>query len=166
VPRIRLAPHERLQSGQALAAGTVDQVARQRERRADEAEHGYVEATDQDADRIHGVCELLARIERLERVDVARGTDRLVDDGTETGLQLDVEPRAEEGCREIVVEHARVDRKIVERHRGDLGGLFGIAQDLEEAVVRAHLAVARQCAPGLAHEPNRRVRSVFTAQRP
>src|SRR5207342_1716365 len=70
--------------------------------------------------------------------------------------ELDVDPHPENREHDVREHHRRVDAVCAHRLERHLGAELRLAADLEQAVPLAQLAVLRQRAAGLAHEPDGR----------
>ena len=152
-------PHERLAVLVVARAVALDRVARQRERRAREADerHLVLELAAQDLDRLHHVAGVLDRVGDA----AASSTSATV----RTGLwMIGPSPFANSRSRpmpgnddeDVGEQDGRVDADEVDRLHRDLDGELGRAAHLEEAVLLADGAVLGHVAAGLAHHPHRR----------
>jgi len=124
-----LSQHERLGQAVVPRRPTFDQVARERERRAAEADDGRLPA------------ELLANVfnslqderqagfwlERLQALHVAQVADRRVDDRAQIGLDRERHAHTFERQHDVRKEHRAIDAELFDRHqrhaRAQLGGL-------------------------------------------
>ena len=157
MPRVRRLAHEAL-GGEIVAGGAaLDDVRRDGERCAREADerdvrgqralhqpHGF----EHEADRARDVHGGQAR-------DVGLAAHGTVD---HRPLALgELEPHAErlDDQQDIGEEDRRVDAEPLDRLQRDLGRRLRRLGELEERVTRAQRAVLRQVASGLAHEPHR-----------
>src|SRR5690348_11896311 len=55
---------------------------------------------------------------------------------------------------DVAEQNSRVETKPAHRLQGDLGGEFGILHELHERISLLELAILRQRAPGLSHQPH------------
>ena len=100
-----------------------------------------------------------------EPLDVVPRTDRLLDHGADVLDQLDVHAHAEQRQHDVREHHGRVDVVPAHRLQRHLGAELGLVADLEERVRLPDLAVLRQRAARLAHEPDRRALGRLAARR-
>ena len=86
--------------------------------------------------------------------------------GPTPGDDVEVHADGLERQHDVGEEDRGVDAVPAHRLQGDLDDELGVHARLEHPDALADLAVLRQRAPGLAHEPDRRVRHRLTARRP
>ena len=103
-----------------------------------------------------------ARVSRSTSAEVSIGSR---DDRADALDELDVDPHPEDREHDVREHHGRVDAVAPDRLQGHLGAELGLPADLEEGVALADLAVLRQRAAGLAHEPDRRALDVLAPAR-
>ncbi len=155
-PQHRVAQHQRLRPQQVPAGAALDEVAGQRERRPGEAdERRGTELRDEQPHRLGDVGDVLRR-ERAEPIEVGAGADRLGDHRPHPGDDVQVDPRGGERDDDVGVEDRGVHPVAAYRLQRDLGDEIGAPAGLEHADPLADLAVLREGAAGLAHEPHRR----------
>ena len=137
---------------------TLDEIRRERPRRAAEAEQRGGRG-QRGARELQGVDhlrrDLLGRgiAELLERVAVA---NRLRDHGARREVELDAE--GGQRAHDVGEHDRRVEREALERHQRDLGRERGVARERLEAVLLAERAVFGEISTGLAHDPERPAR--------
>src|SRR5690625_2739709 len=72
-------------------------------------------------------------------------------------LEPNLLPQGVGNDEDVGKENGRIEAKAADRLQGDLARQFRVVAEVEEtACLAAHLAVFRQIAPGLPHEPDRR----------
>ena len=88
-PGLRLAVHQRFRLQERARRAAFNQVTGQRERRAREADqwHATIQVATHEANRFHHVGQMLARVNRAQRVNVVTRANRIVDDGTFAGRE-------------------------------------------------------------------------------
>ena len=158
VPRRRLGVHHPLHVQELAARLALDQVAGDGERAAAEADHRLVGAqlAAHDRDRLEDERHRLLRLGDGQPLDVGARADRLLDHRADVLDQLDVDAHPEQRQHDVGEHHGRVDVVAAHRLQRHLGAELGLVADLEERVRLADLAVLRQRAARLAHEPDRR----------
>ena len=107
----------------------------------------------------------LLRIRDPEPLDVGEALDRLGDDRADALDELDVDAHADDREHDVREEDGAVDPVAPHRLQRHLRAELGLPADLEEIVALADLAVLRQRASGLAHEPDRRALDVLAPTR-
>ena len=167
IPHLGAAAHQS-PGAQVVAAGAaLDHVAGHGEGGAGEADQGRgAELRDGQAHRLadgleRGVVDV---VQRRERRDVRLGADRMVEDGTHTGLDLHAEARQTRGDHDVGEEDPRVHPVAPHRLDGDLGDHLRALAGVEHRGALAQGAVLGQGAAGLSHEPHARGGAPHAAQ--
>ncbi|GAA3496505.1 hypothetical protein GCM10019016_036060 [Streptomyces prasinosporus] len=143
-PQLGVAVHHRL--GVLVRAGraALDQVAREGERGAREADQrGGPELTGQQADRLGDVGDVLGG-QVAQPGEVGAGAHRLLDDRADAGLDVEVDADGLEGDDDVAEVDRRVDLVAAHRLERDLGDQIGAHAGLQHPDALAHLAVLRQ----------------------
>ena len=158
VPEGRITVHERLGALVGSRWPALDEVGRQGEGCPGEAdERCRAQRLDQTPDGLgdvgHGVGG-----EFGQAVEVGAGPDRLGDHRPRAGDDVEVDADRLERHDDVGEEDRRVHAVATHRLQSDLGHQVRGRAGLEHGVPHADLAVLRQRAPGLAHEPHRCVR--------
>ena len=156
LPGARLGVHERLHLLERSGGPSLDQVGRQRERSAGEPDERDRAPFAHEPDRLEEGRHPLLGVEGPQALHVARGRDRLEDDGADALADLEREAQALERQRDVGEQDRRVDPQPLDRLERHLGAEIGDAGDLQEAVPLPHRAVLGERAARLAHEPHRR----------
>ena len=158
VPDVRRRVHQPLHVQELAARLALDQVARDRERAAAEADHRLVgpQLASDDRDRLEDERHGLLGLGDGQPLDVGHRAQRPLDHGADVLDQLDVDAHPEQRQHDVREHHRCVDVVPANRLQRHLGAELGLAADLEERVRLADLAVLRQRAARLAHEPDRR----------
>ena len=155
VPDLGLAVHQLLGGEEVAAAATLDEVARDRERRAAEADQrllrGQLPANEAD-----GLERLLRRSVGPQAVDVGRGTDRVLDHRAHAFDELDVEAHGQHRRHDVREENGGIDAVTLHRLERHLRAELRRSGQLEEAVTLSQRPVLGKRTPRLAHEPHRR----------
>ncbi len=164
-PELGVAVHHRLGVLVRPRRAALDEVARQGERRAGEADQrGRAELVDEHADRLGDVGDVLGG-QVPQPLEVRAGAHRLLDDRADAGLDVEVDADGLQGHDDVAEVDRRVDVVAADRLQGDLGDQLGAHAGLEHRDALAHLAVLRQGAPGLPHEPHGGMRHGFAPAR-
>ena len=155
VPERLVAEHQGL--GQRVGAGrpALDQVAGHGERRAGEADERDGQLLGQQADRLEDVRGVLLGLERPEAVEVGGPPERLGDDRSGAGGDVDAEADGVGRDHDVAVEDGGVDAVAAHRLERDLRRQLGPLDGVEDAALAPDGAVLGQRPPGLAHEPHR-----------
>ena len=158
VPGLRVGVHHPLDVQELAARLPLDQVPGDGERAAAEADHGLVgtQLAPHDRDGLEDERHRLLRLGHGQALDVCERADRPLDHRADVLDQLDVHAHAEQRQHDVGEHHGRVDVVTADRLQRHLRAELGLVADLEERVRLPDLAVLRQRAPGLAHEPDRR----------
>ena len=154
-PRGGVVVHQRLRPDVVARRAALDQVARERERRAGEPDQRDRELLAQEADRLGDVGLVHVGLERAEPRDAGRVPDRLVDDRTDARLDPDGDPDRRDRHHDVGEHDRRVQRHPPEGLQGELDGELRLADRLEDVPVTAELPVLGQVPARLAHEPDR-----------
>ena len=101
-------------------------------------------------------------LERPELVEVCRVADGPGDDRADPGLDVEVDADRRQRHDDVAEQDRRVHAIAAHRLHRDLGDQLGRPAGVEHRDALAELAVLRQRAAGLAHEPHRRVRHGLT----
>jgi hypothetical protein len=83
------------------------------------------------------------------------GADRLLDDRTFSGGEMEGQAHHFEGEEKISEDDGGVDSEKFGSGDSNFGREFGLFADLEQRMLLANGAVLRHVASGLAHEPDR-----------
>ena len=154
--RVGLAVHELLGLGEVGALAALDEVAREGERRAGEADERHLQLALEELDGLEHVAEALLRLDDAELVDlrarVAMGSWMT---GPSPLANSNGAPIGSSGQEDVGEEDRRVDAEH-ERLERDLSGELGRLAELEQRVLLAQRAVLGHVAAGLAHEPDGR----------
>ena len=118
------------------------------------------------ADRLGDEADVRPASSAADRVDVVHRRDRLRDHRADPGLDVEVDAGGVQRHHDVGEEDRRVDPVPAHRLQGDLGDQVGRAAGLEHRHVGPDRPVLRQRPPGLAHEPDRRVRRPARGGRP
>ena len=158
VPDLRLRVHARLGQLELARGLALDQVARDRERAAREADDGLVLAQRlaHEPHRLERPGHRLLRHGHDQPLDVGERAHRRGDDRPDVLDQLDLDAHPEHREHDVGEHHRRVHVVPPNRLQRHLRAELRLARDLEQPVLLAQLAVLRQRAPGLAHEPDGR----------
>ena len=159
LPRRGLREHERLRLREVLRRAALDRVARERERRSREADHGHVallQLAPDDADRLERARHRLLRRRRAEHVDVAARRDRVADTRPVALHEVEVEAHPDERREDVREDDRRVEAERVDRQQGHLRRELRRADDLEHRVLLPDRAVRGLVAAGLPEEPDGR----------
>ena len=158
VPGLRLGVHHPLHVQEVAAGLALDQVAGDGERAAAEADHGLVGAqlAPDDRDRFEDERHRFLRLRNGQLLDVGERADRPLDHRADVLDELDLHAHAEQRQHDVREHHRRVDVVAADRLQGHLGAELRLVADLEERVGLPDLAILRQRAARLAHEPDRR----------
>ena len=149
-----------------IAARTaLDQVAREGEGRPGEPDQRDLELADQRADRLERVWLVDLGLERTETVEVARGSDRLIQYRSAAGFDPEGDPGRDERHHDVAEHDRGVERHPAERLERDLDGLVRDPDRLEDVAVATELAVFRKVAARLSHEPDRCPVDGFSTER-
>ena len=157
MPHVGLAEHEALRERELAARLPLDEIARDRERPAAEADDCLV-GPERGADEPHGLehrRERLLGIGHAQALDVGHRADRLVDHGADALDEPDVDPHAEHRGHDVREHHGRVDVVATHGLQRHLGAQLGRVGDIEERVLLADSAIFGKRAARLAHEPHR-----------
>ncbi len=157
--RLRLAVHQAFGLGKIARALALDHIGRQGPRTAGEADQRYLPvqlATDQ-AHRIHHVAQFLLRVRHREVLDRLQRADRLAKPRALAGLEVQPQPHRIRDSQDVGEQDRGVQREPAQWLHGDFAGqLRVLAKAHEAAGLGTGLAVFRQIATGLAHDPDRR----------
>jgi hypothetical protein len=159
LPRRGLGEHERLRLREVPRRRALERVARERERRPREADHGNVtrlEFGPDEPNRLERAGHGLVRRRHPEHVDVAPARDRVRDSRAVALDEVQVEPHADERREDVREDDRRVDAERVDRKQRHLGGKVRRVDEVEQRVAFAQSAVLRHVPAGLSQEPDRR----------
>lgn len=131
---------------------------------AETDERGGAELGGQEADRLGDVPDVLGR-EVAQPREVGARADRLLDDGTDARLDVEVDTDGLERYDDVAEVDGRVDVVAAHGLHRDLGDELGHHAGLEHRNALARLEVLGQRATGLPHEPHRGVRHRLTPAR-
>ena len=166
VPELGLGVHEGLRPGERARRAALDEVARERERRAGEADQRHVQLADDDADRLEHVGEVRLGLERSEAVQVSVVPKRHVDHRPTSGHDLDPDADRGQGHDDVREQDGGVDPVTAYRLQGELGGELRLGDGVEDVAVAAERPVLGQRPARLAHEPHRCALDARAATRP
>ena len=162
VGRLGLAHEQGLRTGEGLAAAAFDEVTKEGEGRAGEADQGHGRAHAAESESPP------ARTARSPR-DRQLGSNRSTAAASRTGfgdhrtrIEVDLNAHALERRHDVAEEDRGVHAEPPDRLDRHLGGELGRLGQGEEVGLLADLAVLGQVATGLAHDPHRRVRRRLT----
>ena len=123
---VGVAVHHRLGEPVGARRLALDQVAGHRERRPGEADQRRRRAR---STRMRTVSSTYGRVdlglERAQPVEVGGGAERLLDDGSDAGGDVDAEPDRRHRHDDVAVEDGGVDAVAPHRLEGDLGRQVG-----------------------------------------
>src|SRR5438128_6510813 len=168
VPHGGLAVHHPLHVREVAGWLSLDQVTGDREWATAEADHGSL-GGELLADQPHGFEDErrgFLRFGHAQAIDIRACRDRLRDDRADVLDELDVDTHADNGEHDVREHHGRVDAVRLHRLQRHLRAQLRPAHDVEQPVSLPHLAVLRQRASGLAHEPDRRALDRLAPARP
>ena len=157
MPQARLGVHEGLCACEGLRRAALDEVARERERRARKADQGDLGRLDDRPDGLEHVGEMSASGSRgRSRARSSGPRNGWSMTGPRPGHYLDSEPDGGKGHDDVGEQDGRVDAVTSHGLHRELGGELRIGDRLEDVALAAKAAVLGQRPPGLAHEPHRR----------
>ena len=158
LPQLGLTVHQRLAAGVVARGMALDEVGSHGERGAREADHrgAGAELLPDPADGGEEVGSgLLGRFDHHQAGDVRRGAERLVDDRSQAGVDGEGHAHPDQRQHDVRVEDRGVDAELVDGHHGHPRAELRRPGDGEDVVPLAQLAVGREAATRLAHEPDR-----------
>ena len=161
VPQLRVAVHQRLGALVVAARAALDQVGRQRERRAGEADQRRRRRARRPAAAPPRATGSTASVARAGAARRARRASRIGVGDHRADARHDVQVDADrlERHHDVAEQDRRVDAVAADRLQGDLGDQVGPQARVEHRRCPSRgRAVLRQRAAGLPHEPHRRVR--------
>ena len=154
-PRVEHGLHE----AEVVAAAAFDHVAGEREGAAGEADEGHaaVERLADDGDRVEDVA--AARpCRRRQAPHVLLGAHGALELRALALGEVEAQPHRVGDGEDVGEEDGRVEREALQRLQRHLAGELGVLREGEEAAgLPARGVVLREVAPGLAHDPDRRV---------
>ncbi|MDF2573538.1 MAG: hypothetical protein K0S05_450 [Agromyces sp.] len=165
-PRARVGVHERAGREVVLRGSALGEVRGERERRAREADErrrgartvvGLVELGDRALDRLGDGSGCLVEPCRIDARQLGDGRGIRVppaEDGTATGLDLDVDADELQRHHDVAEEDAGIDRVAAHRLQRDLARHRGVEAGVEHPRADAEVAVLGQRPARLAHEPH------------
>ncbi len=158
VPDLGRAVHAALRDRELTRRPALDEVARDRERAAAEADERLLgsERGAHEPHRVEDERHGLFRVGHTQALHVRHRPHRLRDDRPHALDEIDVDAHPEDRKHDVREHHRRVDAVRAHRLERDLRAELRLAADLEQRVPLPDLAVAGQRPPGLAHEPDRR----------
>src|SRR2546425_1775779 len=167
MPGLRRLVHETLRVQVVARRPSLDQVRGDGERRAREADEGHAAAQRANnlPHRLEDEWYPAGHVDGLEAADVHLLPDGARDDRPLASRELQADAERLHDQQDVGEEDRRVDPEAPDGLQRHLRGRLRVAAQLEEAVPRPHRSVFWQIAPGLAHEPHRRVGSRFAARR-
>src|SRR6185436_19963486 len=140
-----------------LRRAAFDQIAREGERRAREADQRDLELALHDADRVQHRRQIALGLDRLERRDVRLGGDRIPDRRPLVLHELDVDPHRLRQEQDVAEDDRGIESgELADRLERDLCGELRGAADVEDRMLEPQRPVFGHVAPRLAHEPDRR----------
>ena len=158
MPQLRIAEHERLGACVVARRSALDEIAREGERRTREPdEWRRTELGHEKAYRLGDVLHV-AGLQRRQAVEVGAGADRLRDDRSNAGDDVQVDADGLERQHDVAEQNGGVDPVPTYRLHRDLGDEVGTHARLEHPDALTQLAVLRERPARLAHEPDRRMR--------
>jgi hypothetical protein len=158
VPQGGVAVQQALGAGVVAAGAALDQVGRDRVRRAGEADQRrpVAEVAAQQPDGIEQLGRGGLGLDDPQRPDSRAVADGRVHDRADARIDRERHPHAVQRQHDVGVQHRAVDPEHVDRHAGDLRTEVRGARQGEDVVALAKLAVVGQAAASLSHEPHRR----------
>jgi hypothetical protein len=162
-PQGRVAVHQRLRPPVRARRLALDEVARNRERRAREADQRDRELAHELAHGLGHVWRVGVGFERAEAVEVGLVAERCGDDGTDARADLDAEADGGDGYDDVRVEDRGVDAVPPDRLQRQFGREIRLCDRVEDAAGPALRAVLGERPARLPHEPHRDARVLFAA---
>ncbi len=158
VPDLRRAEHAGLRLRELAGRLALDQIARNSERAAAEADERPVrhQRLADDPDGFEDERHRVLRLGHAEGADVVQRLDRPVDHRPDVLDELDVDAHPDDREHDVGEHHGRVHAVRLDRLERHLRAELRSPADLEEVVALPDRAVAGQGAARLAHEPDGR----------
>src|SRR5262245_50516976 len=165
-PRGRGLEHHRLRPRVVARRTALDQVAGERERSAGEPDQRHVELLAEEPDRLERVGLVGLGFELAKTRYTGLVADRIVHDRPDAGLDPDANADRLDRHHDVREHDRGVQRDPPKRLQGELDREVRPTNGIQDVAVAPELAVLRQVAAGLAHEPHRRPVDGFAAQGP
>ena len=146
-----------------LRRAPADQIAHQRERPAREADQRRA-ARDVGPNQPHGFHDewhVPFGNERRQRIDLRESADRLAHDRARREFESDA--HALQWRHDVAEEDGRIELEAPQRLHGHFRGELGAAGERRKIDLRAQLAIFRQIAARLAHDPHGSMRHRLAA---
>ena len=156
--RHRVLVHELLHVRVVARVAALDDVARQGERRAGEADErdARVELVAHELDGVHHVLQVGRGVDAVHALEVAGAADGPLDDGPVVLAEVEADAHGLQRQQDVGEHDGRVQIEAAERLQRDLRRHVRPPAHLHEAHLLADGAVLGQVAAGLAHEPDGR----------
>jgi hypothetical protein len=158
VPDLGCCIHARLGPRERAAGTTLDQVAGDGERAADEADDRLLrrEGRAYERNRLEHRGGVPLRVEATQPDEVVSRANRLVDHRAHALDEIDPEAHGGDRQHDVGVDDRRVDAVGADGLERHLRAELGPGADLEQRIPLANRPVFGQRAARLAHEPDRR----------
>jgi len=110
-----------------------NQITRERERRAREADEwrSPVQFAPHEANRLHHIGQVVARVNRSERIHSGARANRIVNDRSLTRRKLQLNAHRNQRQQNIREQNGRVHAEDVNGLQRDLRGYVGVIADVE-----------------------------------
>ena len=159
-PALGLLVHQPLGVEVITRRPALDDVGRDRERRAREADerHFSAERLLHSPHRLEHERHRGVDVDRAEPSDLRLAANGTMDDGPFALRELEADTERLDDQEDVGEEDRRVDAEAVDGLQRDFGRRLRVPGKLEESVPLAHRPILRQIAAGLPHEPDGSVR--------
>jgi DNA helicase IV len=157
-PQHRLAVHQRLGLHVITRRAALDEVGRDGERRAGEADQRDGELAAEEPDRVDDVGHVHVGFEVTQAGQIGGRPERLGEHRPDPGRDLDGHADRRQGRDDVAEQDRGVDAEPAHGLQRDLRCQLRGMHDLEKSVPFAQLPKFRQRSAGLSHEPHRRER--------
>ena len=159
--------HELLGDREAPGGTALDRVARQRERRAGEADERNAggQRPDGEAHCLEHVPEVVRGLDRRQGGHVGGAPDRMRDARPLAGLERQTEAQRLERQQDVGEEDRGINAQPRDGLQRHLSGKLGVVAQLEDGVLLPQGAVLGHVAARLPHEPDGRYVGPFPAAR-
>ena len=166
VPQPRVAVHQRLGLVVILGRPALDQVGREREGAACEADQRPLgQLGHERPDRLGHVGHVV-RLQRAQPPQVLSRPHRCLDHRPDAGLDVHVDPDRAQRDHDVAEQDGRVHVVPAQRLHGDLSDQLGAGTRIEHRDALPHPPVLGQRAARLPHEPDRRIRHCLSPASP
>lgn len=155
VPAVRFGEHHRLGAGVVAARAALDEIRRQRERRAREPDQRDV--TERGHQQRHRVGYRLnpLPVKRFHRVDVGGSAHGRRDHRPDARDDVQVDAGAQQRHHDVGEQDRRVDVVPAHRLQGDLADQLGVEAGRQHVCLGPQRPVFGQRTARLPHEPHR-----------